>query len=95
LVRTRRVLPRILEPGEVDALLAALRTDRDRAMVTAMLLGGCSLQVLGLTGDLHVAERRLFIAEGRAGISESCRSRHDSSPSSRPTRPGATGERRR
>jgi integrase/recombinase XerD len=32
LVRTPRTLPRILEPGQVDALLAALRTHRDRAM---------------------------------------------------------------
>ena len=69
LVRTRRVLPRILEPGEVDARLAALRTDRDRAMVTAMVLGGLRrCEVLGLRlGDLHVVERRLFIAEGKGG----------------------------
>ena len=39
LVRVPRTLPRILSPGEVDALLAALRTARDRAMVLAMLLG--------------------------------------------------------
>jgi integrase len=30
LIRATRTLPRILEPGEVDALLAALRTQRDR-----------------------------------------------------------------
>jgi hypothetical protein len=40
LVRTPRTLPRILEPGQVDALLAGLRTHRDRAMVEAMVLGG-------------------------------------------------------
>src|SRR5579859_7042280 len=40
LVRTPRTLPRILEPGQVDALLAALRTHRDRAMAEAMVLGG-------------------------------------------------------
>src|SRR6266568_6316192 len=40
LVRSTRTLPRILTPGEVDALLAALRTHRDRAMVLAMVLGG-------------------------------------------------------
>src|SRR5881394_1313183 len=33
LVRVPRTLPRILGPGEVDALLGALRTARDRAMV--------------------------------------------------------------
>ncbi len=39
----------ILSPVEVDALLAALRTDRDTAMVTAMLLGGLRrCEVLGL-----------------------------------------------
>jgi integrase/recombinase XerD len=36
LVRSPRTLPRILEPAEVDALTAAVRTHRDRAMV----LGG-------------------------------------------------------
>ena len=33
LVRVPRTLPRILAPGEVDALLSALRTTRDRGMV--------------------------------------------------------------
>ena len=40
LVRAVRRLPRILEPEELAALLAALRTQRDRAMVQAMVLGG-------------------------------------------------------
>jgi site-specific recombinase XerC len=40
LVRSVRRLPRILEPGELAALMAALRTRRDRAMVQAMVLGG-------------------------------------------------------
>src|SRR5207302_5733646 len=39
LVRAVRQLPRILELGEAAALMAALRTQRDRAMVQAMLLG--------------------------------------------------------
>ena len=69
LVRLTRQLPRILSPAEVDALTAALRTHRDRAMVAAMVLGGLRrCEVLGLRlGDLHVAERRVFIAEGKAG----------------------------
>ncbi|MFI6760035.1 tyrosine-type recombinase/integrase [Micromonospora sp. NPDC050417] len=69
LVRTPRTLPRILEPAQVDALLAALRTHRDRAMVEAMLLGGLRrCEVLGLRlEDLRVATRRLFIAEGKGG----------------------------
>jgi site-specific recombinase XerD len=69
LVRTPRTLPRILAPGQVDALLAALRTVRDRAMVEAMVLGGlrrCEVLGLRLT-DLEVAQRRVFIAEGKGG----------------------------
>lgn len=68
---TRRVrrLPRILTPAEVDALTGALRTHRDRAMVAAMVLGGLRrCEVLGLRmQDVRVAERRLFIAEGKGG----------------------------
>jgi integrase/recombinase XerD len=69
LVRTSRTLPRILTPAEVDALMGALRTHRDRAMVTAMVLGGLRrCEVLGLRlEDLRVAERRVFIAEGKGG----------------------------
>jgi site-specific recombinase XerD len=69
LIRSGRTLPRILEPAEVDALLSALRTHRDRAMVLAMVLGGLRrCEVLGLRlRDLRVAERRVFIAEGKGG----------------------------
>jgi integrase/recombinase XerD len=69
LVRSPRTLPRILGPGEVDALTAALRTHRDRAMVAAMVLGGLRrCEVLGLRlGDLRLGERRVFIAEGKGG----------------------------
>jgi site-specific recombinase XerD len=69
LVRLTRQLPRILSPAEVDALTAALRTHRDRAMVAAMVLGGLRrCEVLGLRlEDLHAAERRVFIAEGKGG----------------------------
>jgi integrase/recombinase XerD len=69
LVRVTRRLPRILSPAEVDALTAALRTHRDRAMVAAMVLGGLRrCEVLGLRlEDLHTAERRVFIAEGKGG----------------------------
>jgi site-specific recombinase XerD len=51
LVRVPRQLPKILEPDEARALLAALRTQRDRAMVLAMLL----------------ADRSVFVAEGKGG----------------------------
>jgi integrase/recombinase XerD len=69
LVRVPRTLPKILSPGEVKALLGALRTQRDRAMVYAMVLGGlrrCEVVGLGL-GDIQVPERSLFIAEGKGG----------------------------
>ncbi len=67
LVRVTRRLPRILSPAEVDALTAALRTHRDRAMVAAMVLGGLRrCEVLGLRlEDVRVAERRVFIADGK------------------------------
>jgi site-specific recombinase XerD len=69
LTRPTRRLPRILTPAEVDALTAALRMHRDRAMVAAMVLGGLRrCEVLGLRmGDLRVAERRVFIADGKGG----------------------------
>ncbi|MFI7233557.1 tyrosine-type recombinase/integrase [Nonomuraea angiospora] len=69
LIRTPRTLPRVLEPGEVSAFLAALRTRRDRAMAEAMLLGGLRrCEVLGLRlGDLRPGEHRVFIAEGKGG----------------------------
>ncbi|HEY8827607.1 MAG TPA: tyrosine-type recombinase/integrase [Jatrophihabitantaceae bacterium] len=69
LVRTTRTLPRILTPDEVDALTASLRTHRDRAMVSAMMLGGLRrCEVLGLRlSDLRAAERRVFIADGKGG----------------------------
>ena len=58
-------MPRVLTPAEVDALTAALRTHRDRAMV----LGGLRrCEVVGLRmADLRVAERRVFIADGKGG----------------------------
>lgn len=69
LVRVPRTLPKILSPAEVNALVAALRTDRDRAMVFAMVLGGLRrCEVLGLAlGDIQVPERSLFVAEGKGG----------------------------
>lgn len=69
LVRGVRRLPQIMEPIEVDALLDALRTDRDRAMIQAMLLGGLRrCEVLGLRlEDLRLGERRVFVADGKGG----------------------------
>ena len=69
LVRVPRTLPKILAPAEAAALLAALRTRRDRAMVLAMLLEGLRrCEVLGLRlVDIRVADRSLFIVDGKGG----------------------------
>ncbi len=69
LIRAPRTLPRVIDPDQADAFLAALRTARDRAMVEAMLLGGLRrCEVLGLRlADVRPGERRLFIAEGKGG----------------------------
>src|SRR5665213_1727250 len=69
LIRTPRTLPRVLDPAEVIALLAAVRRWRDRAMVEAMVLGGLRCcEVIGLRlEDLHPTERRVFIADGKGG----------------------------
>jgi site-specific recombinase XerD len=69
LLRPSRMLPKILNPAEVDALFGALRRWRDRAMVEAMVLGGLRrCEVLGLRfEDLRPGERRVFIADGKGG----------------------------
>jgi integrase/recombinase XerD len=69
LVRESRALPRVLIAAEVDALTSELRTHRDRAMVAAMMLGGLRrCEVVGLRlADLRVAERRVFVADGKGG----------------------------
>lgn len=69
LVRGVRRLPRILEVDEIDALMGALRTERDRAMTQAMVLGGLRrCEVLGLRlGDLRFGEWRVLIREGKGG----------------------------
>lgn len=69
LIRAPRTLPRVLEPAEAEAFMAALRTHRDRAMIEVMLLGGlrrCEVLGLRLT-DLRPGERRVFVAEGKGG----------------------------
>ncbi|HUF97554.1 MAG TPA: tyrosine-type recombinase/integrase [Ilumatobacter sp.] len=69
LVRPVRHLPRILDHDDVIKLAAALRKDRDRAMIDAMLLAGLRrCEVLGLRlSDVRWSERRLFIADGKGG----------------------------
>jgi site-specific recombinase XerD len=69
LVRTPRTLPRVLEPDEVDALLAACRTFRDRAMFEAMVFAGLRrCEVLGLRlDDIDGPRRQVFIVNGKGG----------------------------
>jgi site-specific recombinase XerD len=69
LIRTPRTLPRVLDTKGATNLLDALRTQRDRAMVLAMLLGGLRrCEVLGLRlGDVDLADRRVTITEGKGG----------------------------
>jgi site-specific recombinase XerD len=69
LVRVPRTLPKILAPAGADRLLDALRTDRDKAMVLAMVLAGLRrCEVLGLRmADVRVGDRRLFVVEGKGG----------------------------
>jgi integrase/recombinase XerD len=69
LVRGVRRLPRILDPTEAARLIGALRTDRDKAITEAMLLGGLRrAEVLGLSfSDVRLGECRLFVREGKGG----------------------------
>jgi len=69
LVRAPKKMPRVLLPEEVVALMSALRTDRDRAMVSLMVHAGLRrCEVLGLRfGDVHIGDRRVFIADGKGG----------------------------
>lgn len=69
LIRTPRTLPRVLAPTDVDRFVGALRTERDRAMVDAMLLGGLRrCEVLGLRlADLRPGEHRLVVTAGKGG----------------------------
>jgi integrase len=59
----------VLSPVEVDRLLGAVRRERDRAIVLAMLLGGLRCcEVLGLRlQDISAGERRLFVVSGKGG----------------------------
>jgi Phage integrase, N-terminal SAM-like domain len=69
LVRAVRQLPRILGAEEMGAFMSALRTQRDRAMVQGMALGGLRrAEVLGLRlEDLRLGEWRVFVNEGKGG----------------------------
>jgi integrase/recombinase XerD len=69
LVRPVRQMPRILEIDEVNRLLRALNTSRDRAICEAMVLAGLRrCETLGLRlEDIRWKDQRLFIADGKGG----------------------------
>ena len=88
LVRVPRTLPKILSPAEVDRLLGALRTHRDRAMVLAMVLGGLRrCEVLGLRLERRAGSVNAACSspKARAAITGWCRWRTGSSPPSATT----------
>ena len=69
LVRAPKKMPRVLLAQEVVALTTALRTHRDRAMVSLMVHAGLRrCEVLGLRfDDIRIGDRRVFIANGKGG----------------------------
>lgn len=69
LVRAPKRLPRILAPDEVVALTGALRTQRDRAMVTLMVRAGLRrCEVLGVRfTDIQPGDQQVFVREGKGG----------------------------
>jgi integrase len=81
LVRPVRHLPQILDHDDVIKLVAALRKERDRAMIDAMLLAGLRrCEVLGLRlQDIRWGEPGCSSPTARAAINASCRSHHGSS----------------
>ncbi len=86
-VRAVRRLPRILEPEELAGLLAALRTQRDRAMVQAMVLGGLRrAEVLDFVSRICIwASGGCSSTTARAATSDWCLCHRRSLPPSPPT----------
>ena len=69
LVRVPDTLPQPLEAETVNQFLGSLRTQRDKAMLLLMLLGGLrKSEVIGLNlEDLDFAQRTVLIREGKGG----------------------------
>ena len=69
LIRTPRTLPRPLDSEEITKFLDSLHTQRDKAMVLLMLLGGLrKSEVLGLTfKDIDFGQRTVLVREGKGG----------------------------
>ena len=69
LIRVPQTMPRPLDSEEIANFLGSLRTQRDKAMVLLMLLGGLrKAEVLGLTiKDVDFGERTVLIRDGKGG----------------------------
>lgn len=69
LVRVPRTLPRPLDSEETTRFLNSLHTQRDKAMMLLMLLGGLrKSEVLGLTlQDVDFGQRTVFVRDGKGG----------------------------
>lgn len=69
LIRTPQTLPRPLDSEEITRFLNSLRTQRDKAMVLLMLLGGLrKSEVLGLAlKDVDFGQRTVLIRDGKGG----------------------------
>ena len=82
LVRGVRRLPRVLDADEVESLMGALRTERDRAMTQAMVLGGSGAVRFSacVWAIFDWASAGCSSPRARAGTSDWCRSRRRSLP---------------
>jgi integrase len=69
LLKVPQILPRPLDDDEIHRFLSSLRTQRDRAMMLLMLMGGLRRsEVLGLTlEDLDFGQRTVLVREGKGG----------------------------
>lgn len=69
LIKTPSTLPRPLDGQEITGFLSSLRTQRDKAMVLIMLLGGLRrFEVLSLTvGDIDFGKRIVVVRDGKGG----------------------------
>lgn len=69
LVRVPRTLPRPLDAEQITRFLASLHTERDKAMILLMLLGGLrKSEVVGLTlQDIDFGQRTVAVRDGKGG----------------------------
>lgn len=74
LLRAPKTLPQIVPVEQVQRFLASLNTDRDRAIVLLMALGGLrKSEALGLElGDLNPAQHSVLVRHGKGGRERLC-----------------------